>query len=155
MSCEGLARMSTGLAWQVHFKQRPDKPNLIKRYRIGAEAPSHPVALKGRVWIAADTYQIVRLESDMVAPIPDIRLVAEHTEIEYGPVQFQGGKVNMWLPQSAEIYYDWRGRRIHRRHSFSNYALFGVDEKQKITVPKVDDGPSQTGPSSDPPKEKP
>lgn len=139
MRCEGLSRLSNGLAWQVHFKQRPDKPNLIKRYRVGADGPSYPVALKGRVWIAADTYQIVRLESDIVAPIPEIRLRADHAEIEYGPVQFQGGKINMWLPQSADIYYDWRGRRIHRRHSFSNYMLFGVDSKQKISTPKVDE----------------
>jgi len=147
MSCEGLSRLSTGLAWQVHFKQRPDKPNLIKRYRVGAEGQSYPVALKGRAWISADTYQIVRLESDMVAPVPEIRLMADHTEIEYGPVQFQSGKINMWLPQSADVYYDWRGRRIHRRHSFSNYVLFGVDEKQKISVPKVVDPPDQTGPA--------
>src|SRR5277367_4946569 len=54
MKCEGLARWHGGLAWQVHFKQRADKPNLIKRYRIGVEGPSYPVALKGRVWISAD-----------------------------------------------------------------------------------------------------
>lgn len=139
MTCEGLARTSGGLAWQMHFKQRPDKPNMIKRYRIGAEGPSYPVALKGRAWIAADTYQIVRLETDLVAPMPQIKLVADHTAIEYGPVKFRNGQVNMWLPQSADIYYDWKGRRIHRRHSFSNYLLFAVEDKQKITVPKVDD----------------
>jgi len=43
----------------------------------------------------------------------------------------------MWLPQSAEVYYDWRGKRIHRRHSFANYLLFDVDEKQHIAEPKT------------------
>ncbi len=42
MTCEGLARWNGGLAWQVHFKQRTDKPNTIKRYRIGADGPSYP-----------------------------------------------------------------------------------------------------------------
>ncbi len=149
MTCEGLARWNGGLAWQVHFKQRPDKPNTIKRYRIGADGPSFPVALKGRAWILADNYQIVRLESDLVSPLPQIRLVADHTAIEYGPVRFTKGNVNMWLPQSAEVYYDWKGRRIHRRHSFSNYMLFAVDDKQKITVPKVEDAPAVTGPDDD------
>jgi tetratricopeptide (TPR) repeat protein len=153
MSCEGLARLSTGLAWQVHFKQRPDKPNLIKRYRVGADGPSYPAALKGRAWIAADTYQIVRLETDLVAPIPEIRLAADHADIEYRPVQFQGGKVSLWLPQTADVYYDWRGRRIHRRHSFSNYMLFGVDSKQKINVPKVNDSTADDGSAA--PKGKP
>ena len=154
MACEGLARWTGGLAWQVHFKQRPDKPNNIKRYRIGADGPSYPVSLKGRAWISADTFQIVRLETDLVAPLPQIRLVADHTAIEYGPVKFRNGQVNMWLPQTAEVFYDWKGRRIHRRHSFSNYLLFAVEDKQKITVPKVEDVSTDGGPSGER-KEKP
>jgi hypothetical protein len=154
MTCEGLARWNGGLAWQVHFKQRADKPNTIKRYRIGADGPSYPVALKGRAWISADNYQIARLETDLVAPLPQIRLVADHTAIEYGPVKFSKGNVKMWLPQSAEVYYDWKGRRIHRRHSFSNYLLFGVEDKQKIAVPKVDEAPADSAPG-ELPKQKP
>jgi tetratricopeptide (TPR) repeat protein len=154
MTCEGLARWNGGLAWQVHFKQRADKPNTIKRYRIGADGPSYPVALKGRAWISADNYQIVRLESDLIAPLPQIRLVADHTAVEYGPVKFTKGNVSMWLPQSAEVYYDWKGHRIHRRHSFSNYMLFGVEDKQKITVPKVDET-LMDGALGDAPKQKP
>jgi tetratricopeptide (TPR) repeat protein len=154
MTCEGLARWNGGLAWQVHFKQRPDKPNNIMRYRIGADGPSFPVALKGRAWISADNYQIERLETDLVAPVPQIRLVADHKAIEYGPVKFAKANVNMWLPQSAEVYYDWRGRRIHRRHSFSDYMLFGIEDKQKISVPKVDDSTADTAPT-EAPKQKP
>jgi hypothetical protein len=154
MTCEGLARWNGGLAWQVHFKQRPDKPNTIKRYRIGVDGPSYSVALKGRAWISADTYQIVRLETDLIAPVPQIRLVADHTAIEYGPVKFSKGNVNMWLPQSAEVFYDWKGHRIHRRHSFSNYMLFGVEDKQKISAPKVAKAPPEAAPS-EAPKQKP
>jgi tetratricopeptide (TPR) repeat protein len=154
MTCEGLARWNGGLAWQIHFKQRTDKPNTIKRYRIGADGPSYPVALKGRTWISADNYQILRLETDLVAPVPQIRLVADHTAVEYGPVKFSKGNVNMWLPQSAEVYYEWKGRRVHRRHSFSNYLLFGVEDKQKITVPKVDEAPADSAPG-ELPKQKP
>ncbi len=148
MTCEGLARWNGGLAWQVHFKQRADKPNTIKRYRIGADGPSYPVALKGRAWISADNFQIVRLETDLVSPLPQIKLVADHADIEYGPVKFDKGNVKMWLPQSADVYYDWKGKRIHRRHSFSKYMLFAVDDKQKITVPKVDEAAAAPGPGA-------
>ncbi len=150
MTCEGLARWNGGLAWQVHFKQRTDKPNTVKRYRVGADGPSYPVALKGRAWISADNYQIVRLETDLVAPVPQIRLVADHSDIEYGPVKFAKSDVKMWLPQSADVYFDWKGRRIHRRHSFSNYLLFAVDDKQKISVPKVDQAPADSAPGETP-----
>jgi Flp pilus assembly protein TadD len=138
MTCEGLTHWNGGLAWQIHFRQRPDKPNTIRAYRLGIDGPSYDVALKGRVWILADSFQIARLETDLVAPMPQIRLVADHTAIEYGPVQFRNRKVEMWLPQSAELYFDWRGMRIHRRHSFSNYLLFAVDERQRISDPKTE-----------------
>jgi tetratricopeptide (TPR) repeat protein len=136
MSCEGLGRWNGGLAWQLHFRQNPNKPNTIREYKLGEIGPAYPVALRGRAWIAADSYQIVRMETDLVAPLPEIRLFADHTLVEYGPVRFRNRNVEMWLPQTAEVYFDWRGRRMHRRHSFSNYLLFSVDEKQRISEPK-------------------
>ena len=144
MTCEGLARVGGRLAWQIHFRQEQGKPNAIRSYQSGMHGPSFSVGLKGRALISADDYQIIRMETDIVAPLPQIRLVAEHTEIEYGPVRFQKANVNLWVPQSAEVYFSWLGHQVHRRHSFSNYLLFGVDEKQKIAAPKeaagMDDG---------------
>lgn len=137
MSCEGLGRWNGRLAWQVHFRQKADKPNTIRAYKFGENGPAYPVALRGRAWIVADSYQIVRMETDLVAPLPQIRLFSDHAIVDYGPVQFRKGNVEMWLPQSAELYSDWKGRRMHRRLSFSHYLLFSVDEKQKIYEPKA------------------
>jgi len=138
MTCEGLTRWNGKPAWQIHFRQRLDKPNTIKSYRLGVEGLSYPVALKGRAWILADSFQVARLETDLIAPVPQIKLFADHTAIEYGPVRFRNRNEEMWLPQSAEIYYDWRGHRSHRRHGFSNYLLFSIDEKQSISEPKTE-----------------
>ena len=146
MTCEGLAHWNGGLAWQVHFRQRRDKPSRDRRYRFGS-GPSYSIALKGRAWIAADTFQIVRLETDLVAPVPEIRLVADHTAIEYSAVHFRKRNVDMWLPQTAEVFYDLKGRRAHRRHSFSNYLLFSVDDRQQISLPKTEEVPSTESPS--------
>jgi hypothetical protein len=144
MTCEGLAHWNGALVWQVHFRQRSDRPNTTKSYRVGDMGPSYPVALKGRAWIAADSYQTLRLETDLVAPLPEIRLVADHTVVEYGPVNFRKHTVEMWLPQTAEFYYDWRGHRGHRVHRFTNYLLFSVDDRQRISAPKVEDGSPTT-----------
>lgn len=150
MGCEGLSRSSGGLAWQVHFRQKQGKPNALKTYQFGLNGPSYSVALKGRAWISADNYQVVRIETDIVAPVPEIKLRAEHTEIEYGPVKFRDGSVNLWLPRSAEVYFAWRGRQVHRRHSFSNYLLFGVDENQRIATPKEAEPAAEPGPGVPP-----
>jgi len=144
MTCEGLARSNGRLAWQVHFRQRPDKPNELKTYQFGINGASYSVGLKGRAWISADSYQIVRMETDLVAPMPQIQLLAEHTAIEYGPVKFREGDVNLWLPQSAEVYFAWRGRQVHRRHTFDNYMLFTVDDKQPRVEPALGDSPKKS-----------
>jgi len=89
----------------------------------------------------------VRLETDLVRPMPEIRLAAEHTVIEYGPVRFRERNVDMWLPQSAEVYSDWRGRRFHLRHSFTKYMLFSVDDKQTISAPKAAEETAPKSPS--------
>lgn len=136
MRCEGLARRSVGLAWQVYFRQRTDKAAAIRGFQVGMRGSSHPAALKGRAWISAETYQLVRLETDLVRPMPEIRLRAEHAAIEYGSVNFREGNAKLWLPLSAEVHFEWMGQRIHRRHSFDNYMLFSIEEKERIGSPK-------------------
>lgn len=146
MVCEGLARTKRGLAWQIHFRQQLDKSSGIKSYQSGINGPSYQVRLSGRAWISAENYNIVRLESNIVAPVPQIRLLADHTVIEYGPVSFRQGNTTLWLPESAEVYFAWLGKRIHRRHEFSNYLLFGVDDRQQINSPRArDDGRGVAG----------
>ena len=46
-------------------------------------------------WIAVYTFQILTLETDLVA----LPLNAEHISIEYAPVQFHTSKQELWLPQ--------------------------------------------------------
>ena len=136
MKCEGLGRWKSGLAWQIHFAQKPGKRSQLRGYRAGVNAPSIPIALKGRAWVDKNTLQVVRVETDLQAPMPEIKYFAEHMDIEYGPVRFQKQNETMWLPMTADIYFELRGRRIRRKNVFQNYLLFSVDEKQDISTPK-------------------
>jgi hypothetical protein len=136
MRCEGLATLEGKRTWQIYFRQRDDKPNRIRSYRIGL-TPSHPIALKGRAWFVADSYQILGLQTDLINALPDIRLTVDHTAIQFGPVHFSSRALDLWLPQTAEVFTYLKGRRIHQRMSFSNYLLFAVDEKQQVSSPKT------------------
>ena len=136
LACEGLSRWHGGLAWQVHFRQRPDKPARLRSYRVNSM--SYPISLRGRAWISADNFQIVSLETDLVSPVPQIQLRAEHVAVEYMPVKFVSHHQELWLPESAEIYFNYGNRRMHRRHHFRDYMLFAVDERQQISPPKVE-----------------
>jgi hypothetical protein len=138
MRCEGQVSIKGQRVWQIYFRQRADKPNTTRAYNFGASRPSYSVALKGRAWFTADTYQILRLEADLIDAVPEIQLTVDHILVEYGPVHFRSEGVDMWLPQTAELYTDVRGRRVHQRMNFGDYLLFSVDEKQKIAIPRSD-----------------
>jgi hypothetical protein len=134
LSCEGLGQWNGHPAWQVRFEQRPDRLNRIRAYNIGGNYYS--VALKGRAWIDAGTYQVLRLETDLVQPVKEMQLTRERLSIEYGEVQFHSHNLQLWLPKSAELYWERHGHRYYRRHDFSNFKIFAVDTDQKYQRPK-------------------
>ncbi len=133
MTCEGLGDWHGQATWLVHFRQRDDRPNRIHSYKVGNQVYS--VALKGRAWITADKFQIVRIEAEMLNPMPEIRLLSEHEVVEYGPVAFPMKNTSLWLPKSAEIYFDFRKHLYYRRHSFDHYMLYSVDANEKRKEP--------------------
>lgn len=134
MTCEGLGDWQGQATWLVYFRQRSDRPSRQMSYRF--PDAEYAVSLKGRAWVAADTFQIVHLEADLLNPMPKIRLLGQHQAVDYGAVFFKKKNTELWLPKSADLYFDFRGHRYHRRHSFQNYKLFSVDTGQKIGAPK-------------------
>jgi len=133
IKCEGLGDWRGQASWIVYFKQRDDKPDRMHSYKVGRLV--YPVKLKGRAWITADKFQIVRIESEMVRPMPEIKLLSEHQVVEYGPIRFDKKNMSLWLPKSAEIYFDFRQHHYYRRHSFDHYMLFSVDSDEKRKEP--------------------
>ena len=132
--CEGGASWNGRKVWVVHFRQKPNSHSEMLVYHVNGRF--FPVGMKGRAWIDTETSQILAMESDMIKPIPEIRLMRDHQLIEYGPVAFANAGTNMWLPKSADWYCSISGHRYHRRHSFSNFLLFSIDDSQKLGKPK-------------------
>lgn len=139
--CEGQGEWRGAPTWLVHFRQRPDRPNRMLSYMVGSEV--FPVDLKGRAWITADKFQIVRIEADMIRPMREIQLLSEHQIVDYGPVPFAKKNTTLWLPKNVETYFDLRKHHYYRRHSFDHYMLFSVDTEEKPKVPPS--GPDADG----------
>ena len=132
MICEGLGDWHGQASWLVHFHQRDDRPSRMHAYKVDNQ--EHPVRMRGRAWITAEKFQIVRIEAELVKPMPEIQLLSEHQLVEYGPVPFPKRNV-LWLPKSAEIYFEFRKHRYYRRHSFDHYMLYSVDSEERRKEP--------------------
>src|SRR6185437_11493434 len=70
--CEGLGEWNNQATWLIHFRQRADRVPRIRGYNIGGVL--YPIGLTGRAWIAADSFQILHMEADLINPIPKIKL---------------------------------------------------------------------------------
>ena len=112
-----------------------DQPATISGFRVGNK--SFPILLKGSAWIDSDNYQILHLETDLLQPIPEMKLYVEHQSLDYGPVIITGRGLTIWLPQTAEITLGFRGKRLMERHIYSDFKLFSIDTGQKIGKPTV------------------
>ena len=131
--CEGLTELHGVPAWQMHFQETPDPMKSFHAIRIAGSV--YQLRFKGRAWIAQDSQEVLRLETDLVAPIPEIELQLEHLEIAYAPVDFKHRNLQLWLPESATLYIGYHGRRYERVHSFSRFQLFWVDSGQTVKDP--------------------
>jgi tetratricopeptide (TPR) repeat protein len=132
--CEGLGQWGGKAVWVMHFRQKANQRSYLRLWQ--AQRKTVEIPLKGRVWVAASTYEVVHVETDLREPVPDLELKRDHLVIDYGPVSFQNGKTELWLPWHAEIYLELHRKRYHHRHTLSNYSLFAVDTSDKINNPK-------------------
>jgi len=133
MECEGLGYWRGMPAWQIHFRQKANRKAMLRTYRLNGSL--YPVPLKGRAWVSRDLLQVVRIETDLLRPMPEIKLLGEHQEIDYGPIAFTSRHTELWLPATTDFYTEFRGKRVHRRLTYANYLLFSVDDAQKVSAP--------------------
>jgi len=132
--CEGLGAWHDRPAWIVHFVQRSDRTSRLGGYRT--QDHFYPWEFKGRAWIDAASYQVLRLQMELAKPIPPVGLTEQLVIIDYAAVTFHSRKQQLWLPQSAEMYMERRGRRFYRVHTFTDFKIYTVETDQSIHAPK-------------------
>jgi hypothetical protein len=87
--------------------------------------------------IAADSGQVMHLETNMMHGIAAIGLQGGAVSVDYAPVKFHTLDVEIWLPRSAVAYSDYGRRRMIFGHTFSDFQLFSVHTQQVIEKPKT------------------
>ncbi len=137
ITCEGLGSVRGQPAWQLRFAERDDRPHRFRA--VNARGGTYAMLLKGRAWVTTDTFQVMRMETDLAQPVEAIALKKDHIAIDYGPVDFRKHRSELWLPQTVDLYIDLLGHRSHRRHSFADFELFSVDTAQQTELLDAED----------------
>lgn len=133
--CDGLTKWRGTPVWQMRFEQKKDIPSRILIWEN--LRGSFPIPLRGRIWVGANTYELLHLESDLREPVATLELVRDHVAIDYGPVHFDRAETDLWLPWRADSYLEVHGKRYHHNHTLTNYLLFSVETVNKVSLPKA------------------
>jgi Flp pilus assembly protein TadD len=144
--CEGVASIRGQAAWQIRFEENPGAAlSGVRQWRKNGLL--YGVPIKGRIWVAASSFDLLRVETDLIRPIQKLELSRDHLAVDYGPVTFQNGASKLWLPWTAEMYMELHGKRYHHKHFLTDYLLFEIDTSNKIHKPK-EPLPVEAGPGS-------
>ncbi len=121
----------------IAFAQQPMRTKLSGSFTDGRIMAT--TYTQGLAWIDTQNYQIIRLRTDLLKPLPEIKLERQTTEIDYQEVHFKNSSQGFWLPREVAVTVDWDGKTLHNEHRYSDFKLFDVKTNERIEQPKVAD----------------
>ncbi len=117
----------------IAFSQKPETAKLITRFIT--DEGSAVILIHGLAWVDAEAFNILRLRTDLLGPVPSVRLERQTTEIQFQKVSFAGVTSDLWLPQEVKVTVDWRGRILRNQHQYSDFKLFNTEAKEESKQP--------------------
>jgi hypothetical protein len=111
----------------VGFVEIPRKYPWPIEWRHGSAVVS--LCLQGLAWIDPTTYQIVRIETFLLAPPSDGGLESETTRVEFSDIHLHQASTALWLP--TEVVVDvWLYKRHFRNvHRYTGFKVFQVETR--------------------------
>jgi hypothetical protein len=123
----GTQKVDKHSTFVVGFAQNP---KLVKVPGvIQTDKGEVPLLYQGIAWIDQDTYKIVRLRTDLLAPLPSIKLLQATSTVVFSEVEIPKFDTLLWLPKTVEITWDLDGNRLGELHRYSKYRLFAATSR--------------------------
>jgi len=108
----------------VAFAQRPGhaSPGWVSggNWSVG-------VLVQGIAWIDKESFQIIRLRTDLLAPHREVGLMT--TELTLGEVKLADLTTPLWMPNEVRVRAEMRGKLFQNEHKYTNYRRFRVSIK--------------------------
>jgi hypothetical protein len=106
----------------VAFAQSPERVGLPGQISIGGKSCRY--LMQGVVWIDQSIFQIVRLQTDLEAAIPDIHLTRLRSEVSFSEIRIRERNLSLWMPSIVAISWETKEQAAVELHRYSNYKLF-------------------------------
>jgi hypothetical protein len=111
----------------VSFAQIPDQVKEPGKFSWAGQQASF--FFQGIVWIDRKTSAVVRLHTDLLAPIPSVNLSQMTTELHFRSVHIHGLDSVLWLPSEVFILAEQNGIRVEELHDYAGYKFFHAQSR--------------------------
>lgn len=106
----------------VAFAQSPERVSLPGQISMGRVSCRY--FMQGVVWIDQSIFQIVRLQTDLQAALPDIHLTRLRSEVSFNEIRIPERNLSLWMPSVVTISWETKEQAAVELHRYSNYKLF-------------------------------
>jgi hypothetical protein len=130
----GRQKLNGRSTFVIAYAQEPAKTRFSGRFMVGAN--SSTTYTQGLAWVDSESYQIIRISSDLLTPLPSVKLKKETTQIDFSEVHFKLLPQAFWLPSMVTVTLDWHGKVLRNQHAYSDFLVSNVESTQKIGKPK-------------------
>jgi hypothetical protein len=123
----GNGKMEGHDSYVVAFAQRPGQVREPSLFQTCCE--TIPLLFQGLAWIDAHSFHILRLRTDLLAPLPELSLARLTSNIEYGEVHISDLAQSLSLPKEVEVLWQTNHQDEGEVHRYSRYQLFRATAK--------------------------
>jgi len=120
----GDAKVGERNTYVVAFAQRPDRASMAEF--IHGPWGSRFVFVQGIAWIDQDTFQILRLRTDLLGPPVDLRLTRQTTEVTFAETKLPDIDAPLWLPSRVNVYAMFDSQAFRNEHRYENFERYRV-----------------------------
>jgi tetratricopeptide (TPR) repeat protein len=133
----GYQKLNGRDAIVIAYAQIPGQARIFGTFRSGKNIGT--TFKQGIAWIDKENYQVLRLVSDLLVPLPQVKLEKLSTQIDFAEFSLDDMNEKLRMPAHVVVTVHSNGKALRNTHSYSDFKLFSVEASQKIAKPKGED----------------
>jgi hypothetical protein len=123
----GEQRLDDHKTFVLGFAQIPNQVKLPGKFAWGGKEAAF--FFQGIVWVDQSTFEVVRLQTDLLSPVPSVNLLRMTTELRFRSVRIHGYDAAFWLPFEVLIRTEQTETVVDELHHYSGYKFFHAESR--------------------------
>jgi VWFA-related protein len=105
-------------------------PNLVKLPgKFKGAGKEEEFFFQGIAWIDQSSFNVVRLQTDLLSPVPSVNLLQMTTDLRFRSVRIKGYDADFWLPSQVLIRTEQGESVLNELHQYSRYKFFHAQSR--------------------------